>query len=272
MSSPAAETVAALRAVWGSIARLGAGIDDARWRSPTGCPGWQVGDLVAHMVGTELGLAGERSPAPPEPYPAHVLNDIGRFNERWVVHLRDQTREQLLARFRETTASRLRALARLSEAEWSAPSWTPAGPGTYLDFMRIRVFDCWAHEQDIRWVVGRPGGTDGPWVDTALRIPRATLPRLVARTAGAPEGSIVEWLLEGEPERRWRVAVHDRRGAEVAGEEGEPSVLLRCGVADFVMRVCGRVDPLSGERLGQVAIEGDQDLGRRVVERMALPI
>ena len=34
--------------------------------------------------------------------------------------------------------------------------------------MRIRVFDCWLHEQDIRDAVGRPGGEDGPAASVAL--------------------------------------------------------------------------------------------------------
>ncbi|GAC1572058.1 MAG: maleylpyruvate isomerase family mycothiol-dependent enzyme [Candidatus Dormibacteria bacterium] len=272
MSSPSDDTVAELRGVWSSIAELGSGMDDRQWQSPTGCPGWEVRDLVAHMVGTELSLAGENPPAAPAQYPAHVLNEIGKFNERWVLQLRELGRGQLLERFGEITAARLQALEALTEAEWSAPSWTPAGPGTYRDFMRIRVFDCWAHEQDIRWVLAQPGGTEGPWVETALGIPRATLPRLVAKTARAPEGSVVEWLLEGEPERRWRVAVRDGRGVEATEGDGEPSVRLHCSVADFVMRVCGRVDPVSGDRLGRVAVEGDEEVGRRLVERMALPV
>ncbi len=31
------------------------------WHKPTGCPGWDVQDVVSHIVGAELGLA-----APPE--------------------------------------------------------------------------------------------------------------------------------------------------------------------------------------------------------------
>jgi len=224
------------------------------------------------MAGTELSLAGENPPDPPPHYPAHVRNPIGEFNERWVLQLRGLPREELVARFRASTAIRLEALEALTEAEWAAPSWTPAGPGSYGDFMRIRVFDCWAHERDIRWAIGRPGGLDGPWVDMALSIPRSTLPRLVARTARAPEGTVVEWLLEGQPERRWWVAVREGRGVELDGCEGEPTVRLRGGVDDFVMRVCGRTDPVSGEPLGQTTIEGDAELGWRVVEGMALPI
>ena len=38
----------------------------------------------------------------------------------------------------------------MSQEEWDAESFTPAGKSTYGRFMQIRVFDCWLHEQDIR--------------------------------------------------------------------------------------------------------------------------
>ena len=30
--------------------------------------------------------------------------------------------------------------------------FTPEGEGPYRAFMAIRVFDCWEHEQDIRYI------------------------------------------------------------------------------------------------------------------------
>ncbi|MFN2463802.1 MAG: maleylpyruvate isomerase family mycothiol-dependent enzyme [Candidatus Dormibacteria bacterium] len=264
--------VAELEAVWASLAGLTADMDDGQWRRATGCPGWEVRDLVAHVVGTERSLAGEHEPGAPERYPQYVRNPIGEFNERWVAHLRVLSRRDVVTALREVTAKRLQMLSALSEADWSAPSWTPAGPGTYLDFMRIRVFDCWVHEQDIRWVLGKPGGMDGPWVDTALGIPRGALPKLVARGVGAPEGTLVEVVLEGEPERRWRVAVREGRGVEVHDGATRPSVQVRGEILDFVSRFCGRVHPQTGAGIGRLEVEGDLELGRRLLEKLPLPM
>ena len=38
----------------------------------------------------------------------------------------------------------------MSDEEWNAVTMTPTGPDSYGRFMRIRVFDCWMHEEDIR--------------------------------------------------------------------------------------------------------------------------
>ena len=39
----------------------------------------------------------------------------------------------------------------MTQADFDAPSWTPAGRDeTYGRFMRIRHYDCFMHEHDIR--------------------------------------------------------------------------------------------------------------------------
>ncbi|AFE14229.1 hypothetical protein MRGA423_19330 [Mycobacterium tuberculosis RGTB423] len=66
----------------------------------------------------------------------------------------------MLERFRAVTSQRRKVLASLSDDEWNAPTTTPSGPDSYGRFMRIRIFDCWMHEQDIRAAVQRPSSDD----------------------------------------------------------------------------------------------------------------
>ena len=43
----------------------------------------------------------------------------------------------------------------MTQADFDAPSWTPAGRDeTYGRFMRIRHYDCFMHEHDIRYALG----------------------------------------------------------------------------------------------------------------------
>ena len=102
-----------------------------------------------------------------------MRNDIGRFNEAWVVAMADDAPADVLEHFRSRVAGRTEALAATTDESWEAVGFTPAGQDTYGRFMRIRVFDCWLHEQDIRDAVGRPGGEDGP---AATRRPRRDQP------------------------------------------------------------------------------------------------
>jgi uncharacterized protein (TIGR03086 family) len=50
-----------------ATARLVDGVRDEQWAAPTGCPGWTVRDLIAHLVGGTRGVAAAlRGEAPPD--------------------------------------------------------------------------------------------------------------------------------------------------------------------------------------------------------------
>ena len=40
-----------------TIADLAAGLDGHQWQAPSPCPGWTVGDLVAHVIDTETAVS-----------------------------------------------------------------------------------------------------------------------------------------------------------------------------------------------------------------------
>ena len=79
-----------------------------------------------------------------------MRNDIGVMNECWVRHLSGESGGGVLERFRAMTEDRRKVLTGMSDEEWNAVTLTPVGPESYGRFMRVRVFDCWMHEQDIR--------------------------------------------------------------------------------------------------------------------------
>ncbi len=60
-------------------------------------------------------------------------------------------------------------LTNMGDEDWNAVTMTPAGPDSFGRFMRIRIFDCWMHEQDIRDAVSRPPS------DAELQTSRAGL-------------------------------------------------------------------------------------------------
>ncbi len=169
---PKEPAVAALHDVWASLDALLAGLDDADWSRPTCLPGWNVKAVVAHIIGTESMLLGDAAPdveIDGRAHP-HVRNDIGRVQRGVGRGDGAEPPAEVLARFRAASAAAHRGARRRStHEEWDAVGFTPAGQDTYGRFMRIRVFDWWLHELDIRDAVGRPGGEDGP---AAERRPR----------------------------------------------------------------------------------------------------
>lgn len=254
---------------WAAIDSLLAGLNDQDW-SREALPGWDVHDVLAHIIGTERMLSGaEFPPAPGGDLGAHVRNDIGKANEAWVLALRDRSHADLLADFGSVTAQRLASLRAMPADEFNAPSWTPAGQATYARFMRIRIFDCWMHEQDIRAAVGLPGNEDGPVAAEALAEVALALGYVIGKRGRAPDGSSVLIRLTGPVERDLPVVV-DGRARVVPRIEGEPTASLSLSSSLFLRLAGGRED--AGEALGRIELGGDEALGRQLATNLAYTI
>jgi uncharacterized protein (TIGR03083 family) len=270
---PKDRTVAALGEVWASLGELLGELSDDEWRRPSPLPGWSVQDNVAHIVGTEAMLAGEPGPSIEidREANAHVRNDIGAFNEQWVESLRAVPSNEVLSRFRELTGARLAALEAMSEEEWNAESFTPAGKDTYGRFMQIRVFDCWLHEQDIRDAIGRPGHETGLAVEVVLDEMATALGFVVGKKAGAEPGESVTFALTdgGAVVRELNVEVGER-AAVVPALAGHATVVLTMPIGVMTRRCAGRVGP--DELLDQVAIDGDLALAAKILENQTYTI
>lgn len=268
---PQAAVVDALEAEWASLDALLADLGDDEWAAPTALPGWDVQANVAHVIGTEALLAGI-DPPPVEVDVAalpHVRNDIAAFNERWVAALAPWPPADVLARFREVVPERLAALRAMGTDEWDAESFTPAGPDSYGRFMRIRVFDCWMHEQDVREAVGRPGHDHGPAVEQALDEIGTAMGYVVGKRAGAPDGAAVTVALEGPAARDLHVQVAGR-AAVVDRLDRDPDVVVRAEVVAFTRLAGGRATPA---QVGDaVRVEGDRELGRRLLDALGYTI
>lgn len=260
--------VAALEEVWSSIVDLGSGLAPGDWDLPTDCPGWTVRDQMSHMIGTERTLLGEAPPARSGPRPAHVRNEIGEANEAWVEARRALPGVAVLDEFRQVTARRLEQLRSFGRARFDELGPSPVGQVPYREFMDVRAFDCWVHEQDIRRAVGRPGDRYGAGESRAIDRVAGLLGYMVARRAGAPEGTVVQWRLTGPLGRDLNVAVRDGRGAMVAVTSSQPDVRFTLD-SDWLVRLgCGRSSGADALAAGGVVVEGDAELGRRVLDGM----
>jgi uncharacterized protein (TIGR03083 family) len=258
-----------LGAEWSIICNLLAGLDDPAWSRPV-LPGWDVHDVLGHLIGTERMLAGEQLPDPAGMHAgAHVRNAVGEANETWVVALRDRPHRDLLDDFRTVTADRLAKLRAMSPEEFNAPSWTPAGQATYARFMQIRIFDCWMHEQDIRAAVGIPGNESGPAAEEALDEVVKALGYIVGKRGRAPDGSSILIRLTG-PVRRDLPVVVDGRARVVAAIAGEPTASLALSSSLFFRLVGGRDQAEAA--LGTIELGGDTGLARQLAMNLAYTI
>lgn len=259
------DVLTGLFASWDALDGLLSGLSEEQWRTPTPLPGWDVHAVVAHIIGTESALSGVPTPDVDVSGLAHIRNDFGATNECWVRHLRGEPGAELHQRFLAVTRDRRKRLTDMSEEDWLAVAPTPAGPDSYGRFMRVRVFDCWMHEHDIRDGLGRPA-SEAELVSPAARLAldemAASMGYVVGKLGGAPDGSRVAIELTGPLARVIRVVV-DGRGKVVDDFGGlEPTATIRVDGLLFTRLAGGRV---AG---APVELDGDREVGARIVEHL----
>ena len=262
------DVLSGLFGTWDSLDQLLSGLSEDEWRTSTPLPGWSVHNVVAHIVGTESMLHGLSTPDADIDVSTldHVRNDVGVANECWVRHLGEQSGAELHDRFRSLTADRRKRLTDMSVDDWNAPMVTPVGPESFGRFMRVRLFDCWMHEQDIRDALNRPSSgaeLSQPQARLAVDEIAATMGYVVGKLGKAPEGSRVAVELTGPLARTIRVAVDGRAQVVDDFDGSDATSTLSVDGLLFTRLAGGRSDNSAG-----VELRGDTEAGSRIVEHL----
>ena len=258
------DAYAAALASFGEVAGT-LGADE--WPLPTECPGWTVRDQVAHVLALELQLAGHPVPPRLTGYGAHVRNPVGELMESGIAGLADLSTTELVARLGEASGEHLAQL-RGTDLDDSPTVVGIMGTEVPLSrFLPVRVFDVWAHEQDVRRATGRPVDYSGPGAEVSLGQVTGALPYLIGKQIAPPAGTSVALDVSGERPLRMTVTVgSDGRAEPGDGVADGATTTLRMST-DTLMRLAGgRVDPV----LAEVEVRGDAALGRQVLDALAI--
>lgn len=259
------EIVQAYDEQFAAIATLMGELTEEQWTQQSILPGWRVTDVFAHCLGTEYMLLGEKPPKISGTPPAHVHNEIAQRNEEWVALMRGDIPERMRERWSDVSGRRLAAMAKQTQADFDAESWTPVGKGTLGDFMRIRVYDLWLHELDVRDSVDRPGHAGGKAAEVAVQEVERALGYMIGKKAKAPEGSRVRVELTGPIQRQYGVTVGGGR-AQVGAAMDDPTVTVRMSSTDFARLTGNRGD--TDTVAARVEVSGDEQLGRRIASNL----
>ena len=107
--------IAALRADRAAVLDVGGALTEAEWKAPSGCAGWSVHDVVAHM-GTLFWLVVDRTALPD----ATAL-PTEAAQERYVETRRSWSADQVLDDYATVSAKALDALADLEALDFELP-------------------------------------------------------------------------------------------------------------------------------------------------------
>ena len=274
-TTAAAPTVPELLDIWQSaletVVALGAAATDEQWHLPTPCPGWSVGDVVAHLVDIEQMMAGSARPEHEPDWSSlpHVQADFGRFTEVGVDVRRAHAREDVLAELQTTIELRRSQLDAVPEG---AEVIGPFGNPTTMDrLLRIRIFDTWAHQQDIRAALGLDDGWDTPAAAVSQEQIVRALPYVWARTVGAPEGTTVRIEMADPvlPRDVAVTAVAEGKGVDVAPGP-DATVWLTASWPDLMRLACGRVDPDEPGLRSRIVVRGDETLAAALLPALSI--
>lgn len=268
MSEDATRILDALEQTWRSTIDACQGLTEDEWARATGCPGWSVKDNLSHIVGLELELGGEPVPdhAVPSDLP-HITGPVGAHMEVAVDLRRRRPGAEVLAEMVEVTDRRIAELRALPDERWAGEMTGPMGSSVpALPFLSIRVFDCWAHEQDIRRALGRPGHLEGAAPALSRDRAAAGLGFVLGKRAGAPDGTSLALHITGPSSASYGAETVAGKGQLTVQVPADPTVSITIPFAEFIALACGRSDA----DMSAAKIEGDAELGDRIVSSLAV--
>lgn len=242
-----------------SMDELLGGLSDEQWATQSYCPDWDVRGIAVHLAAVEHMLTAAEPGSWTDSVP---FEQVGEYMK----HVEGFDNASFLAAYRDTIATRRAELATYTAEQMDLPSMTPVGPQTYGRFMAIRVFDFWVHEQDIRGPLGLPGHQDGPAAEMALHEIEISLPYIVGKKIGLPDGKTMTIDLTGPVQKQMHVAVDGRAGLVDSLESAD--VVLEADSTAFALLACGRIDPQGPIEDGRVRWHGDDEYGEKAARSL----
>ncbi len=240
-----------------------------QWAASTPCPGWSVGDLVAHLSDIEQTLAQDSRPEhePDWDRLPHATGSVGRFTEIGVDWRRGRAQQDVIDELRET---RDRRRAQIDAVPEGAEVLSPFGrPSSLERVLRMRILDSWVHEQDIRDATAQPGGMTSDAAIVTLQQFLEGLPKVWAKQAGAPTGAVLHLVVTdvGRGVEAWACVDAEGQGIPSAPVD-DPDVTLSLGWEDYLALSAGRVPPSALRN--RMHVEGDGPLGDRLLSSMTI--
>ena len=269
--APADDRLARLIALWqqacADFVALVGEIPQEQWDLPTDLPGWSVKDNVAHTAHLEAVLAGAPEETLDVTETGHLAGPTGYYTEQGILARRDRDMPALVAEIEQSVATRSALMQADPPTDGAAapPRTLGGAPWNYQTLLSNRPFDVWMHEQDIRRAIGHPGGYDAPAARHVLTTFGRALPMIVGKRLAPPTGTVIRIVIP-DAELTWTVGVDDTGRAVAKEDSDSATTTVTLQAEDFVLLAGGRRDP---EGITP-AVEGDQELGRRLLQSMTI--
>ena len=244
-------------------------LDESDWSRPTDLPGWEVKGVAAHLAHLESELAGVKQKRVELPERDHYTAPTSTYTELGLVAREDMSGAEITDELEQCARSRHEQLLADPPTDGKAdPPRTPGKIGwNWETLLSNRVVDVWMHDQDIRRAVGRPGAMNTPGAAHTIATFTRSFPYAVGKRVAPPAGTTVVLDVTGVSPVHLAVEVDESgRAVPVTTDPPEATVSLRMDVETFVILAGGRRPAAELT----VEIEGDEELGHRILEALAV--
>ena len=186
-----------------------ASLDDDQWSAPTRCKGWDVADLVAHLISVNAfwalsiaqGLAGR---------PTRYLEEFDPVVTpgQLVAEARGTPPHELLDNLVASNDRLLSLVEPLDDLGWSQPAECPVGHLPVRLVLQHGLWDGWIHERDVALPLGLPVTVEPDEVISTLVYASALSPAIALNRGESLRGEFA--LTTNSPPSRWLVVVAGR--------------------------------------------------------------
>ena len=230
-------------------------VDDPKnWIVDTRCEGWQVRDMVGHMIDVTEGYLNRWEMARKGELPAGIgLVVMGDTLNKGALGHRSLSRDEAIARLKKAAKTMMATFESLSEDEWNGfnVAHTFMGPLPTLFYPAFQIMDYGVHTWDMHWGLGDKDAklderTAGVLVPYMFILWQYTV------IPDEAEGVAMTYGLkcDGEWGGQWKVTVKDGQfNAEPADDLSDVQATLHFKhPSDLVLTAYQRIE--GGEELG----------------------
>jgi len=260
------------------LVQLLRGLPADAWERPTTAPRWQVRDVAAHLLDTQIralaiGRDGVRPPAPESPITDYkdLVAHLNRLNAEWVQAARRIGPKQLV-QFLEIIGPQAAAYydgldptaPALFPVDWAGDRVSP----NWFDLAR-EYTEQWHHQEQIRDATGAPPLTARKWLYPVLDTSVRALPHAYRNVEAAPDVAVV-LEITGEAGGVWSM-LRRASGWELFHGEAEHAAARISTDSDSAWRLFFHQVPLE-EAERRVTITGDRLLGEPIFHARAVMV
>jgi uncharacterized protein (TIGR03083 family) len=253
------------------------GLPEDAWGRPSACGQWQVGDVVAHLIGVAefyagsvvRGLAGENAPPPGRP-PAGQSDGASSAEgiAQRSIAARKSLGDRLLPTYDSADDQLNRLVTGLRPQDREVPCYHPGGLVAAQNFMDLRLKELALHEWDIR-----------AGLEADSRLSAASFPAILENISESIASGSLRWAFWSGPALpapvRYRFVVTgpgpaksdlviDGTTARMEdGASSAPQVTFHCDTEAYLLLVYGRLPLEAAVAAGRLGVEGPAELASR---------